>query len=658
MVLAIVTGERDKSTKDHNSPPTWVANKLMEHGHSSFLTSAPLILWMVDQSGVFTLSQGNGLSSLGLKTNEVLGKSLEIVFADSPQFVAYFQKALHGETVQSTTEFSGMTWEGVFYPIVSLTEGITGAIGAIFNITEQRKTQHEQNVILDIAAALRTIAMRAEMPQIIFNKLEQFLQASHSALVLRNPHSGELHIEFSHGEWQSSITPFSTSDNENRMTLSSRQIVATGQPYVNNGFSDESIGLQGIAGVPLIAQEIPIGALWVGRDTPITNDEISLLSAIGSMTANALHRAAQHERTERRLSRIAALHAIDQAITNSLDLRVTLSVLLDQVIRQLDIDAADVLLYDAEFDKIIYADGRGFNYLSLMNTTLHLGEGVAGEVALKRKSITIKSLPQHEHALVRKFLVGKEAFITYYGVPLIARGKMKGVLEIFNRQRLDVDHEWLDFLNTLATQAAIAIDNAELFRDIQRYNAELDIAYTATLEGWVRALDLRDKETEGHTQRVTKNTLHLARMMGLREEELIHVHRGALLHDIGKIGIPDEILKKQGPLEENEWELMRKHPCYAHDMLSEITFLQPALDIPYCHHEKWDGSGYPRGLKGEQIPLTARIFALIDVWDALRSDRPYRHAWQPEEANAYILSQSGKHFDPRVVHAWKHCYNI
>jgi putative nucleotidyltransferase with HDIG domain len=174
------------------------------------------------------------------------------------------------------------------------------------------------------------------------------------------------------------------------------------------------------------------------------------------------------------------------------------------------------------------------------------------------------------------------------------------------------------------------------------------MAYDATIEGWSQALDLRDHETEGHTRRVTEMTLALAREMGL-QDELNQVRWGALLHDIGKIGIPDEILFKPSALTEEEWARMREHPVYAYRMISPIEFLRPALDIPYCHHEKWDGTGYPRGLKSEEIPLAARIFAVVDVWEALNSDRPYRKAWAREEAIEYIQTQKGKHFDPQVV---------
>lgn len=184
---------------------------------------------------------------------------------------------------------------------------------------------------------------------------------------------------------------------------------------------------------------------------------------------------------------------------------------------------------------------------------------------------------------------------------------------------------------------------------LQEANAQLLAAYEATIEGWSLALDLRDRETEGHSRRVTELTEKLARVLGMNEDEIMHLRRGALLHDMGKIGIPDPILHKPAALTEEEWVIMRRHPQLAYDMLHSVEYLRPALEIPLNHHEKWDGTGYPRGLRGEEIPLTARLFAVVDVWDALTSDRPYRKAWSEEEALTYIREQSGKHFDPQVV---------
>lgn len=195
----------------------------------------------------------------------------------------------------------------------------------------------------------------------------------------------------------------------------------------------------------------------------------------------------------------------------------------------------------------------------------------------------------------------------------------------------------------------IESERQEAQKQINSLKQKLLQAYDATLHGWSRALDLRDKETKGHSQRVTEMALELARAMGVEEEELIHIRRGSLLHDIGKLGIPDGILLKKGSLTKEEWSIMRQHPVYAYEWLTSIEYLRPALDIPYCHHERWDGTGYPQGLKEEEIPLSARIFAIVDIWDALLSDRPYRPRWSKQQVRDYLRSLAGSHLDPKVV---------
>jgi HD-GYP domain-containing protein (c-di-GMP phosphodiesterase class II) len=287
-----------------------------------------------------------------------------------------------------------------------------------------------------------------------------------------------------------------------------------------------------------------------------------------------------------------------------------------------------------------------------LHSKLPLGKGCAGRAAHSRKTVHIRDLTLKNTDENQPLPIEAEGFKVCYAVPLIAKDQVKGVLEAFLRTDRILDHDGLEFLGALAGQAAIAIDNASLFEQLQDSNTDLSIAYDATLEGWVKALELRDRETVGHAHRVIEMTLRVANRIGIRGEALQHIRRGALLHDIGKMGIPDSILLKPGPLSPAEWEIMRHHPAHAYDMLKTIDYLGPALEIPYCHHEKWDGSGYPRGLKEDHIPLSARIFAVVDVWDALTSDRPYRSAWTERHALEYIQMESGRHFDPQVVNAF------
>jgi response regulator RpfG family c-di-GMP phosphodiesterase len=355
------------------------------------------------------------------------------------------------------------------------------------------------------------------------------------------------------------------------------------------------------------------------------------------------------EESQRRLKQVETLHSIDLTISASMDLRMTFNILLKHVESLLQVDAVDILLLIPNSQQFKFSTGRGFRTDGIERASVRVGTSFARRAILERRPVVVSGelVAQADGEFSKVY--EKEGFFAYTGVPLIVKGQIKGVLEVYHRSPHRSELEWLNLLETLASRAAIAIDNAQLFNDLQQSNIELTLAYDATIAGWSRAMDLRDKETEGHTQRVTDLTLKLARAMAISESQLTHIRHGALLHDIGKMGVPDNILLKADTLTDEEWEKMRKHPEFAYEMLLSIRYLQPALDIPYCHHEKWDGSGYPRGLKGEEIPIAARIFAVADVWDAITSDRPYRKGWSKQEALEYINEQSGKYFDPQVV---------
>lgn len=360
------------------------------------------------------------------------------------------------------------------------------------------------------------------------------------------------------------------------------------------------------------------------------------------------------EKIQRQVRRFQALRAIDIAISAGPDLQFTLGILLEQIIAQLNVDAAAILVHRMGTPLLEYAATRGFRTDGPLHAKAYIGRGFAGIAALTQKTIHIPDLSVNGGMSEQLIPITAEDFKVYYGIPLIAKGQVKGVLEVFMRSPCSVDPERLEFLEALGGQAAIAIDNSSLFEQLQDSNTELSIAYDATLEGWVKALELRDRETVGHAHRVIEMTQSVADQIGIGGEMLQHIRRGALLHDIGKMGIPDSILLKPGPLTPSEWEIMRQHPVHAYEMLKTIDYLAPALEIPYSHHERWDGNGYPQGLKGRDIPISARIFAVVDVWDALTSDRPYRSAWTARQALEYIQRESGRHFDPQVVNAFLH----
>ncbi|MCF6277330.1 MAG: GAF domain-containing protein, partial [Anaerolineales bacterium] len=403
--------------------------------------------------------------------------------------------------------------------------------------------------------------------------------------------------------------------------------------------------------IPLKVDARVIGVIDIQSAEPaaFTSADERMMSLFADRAAISLENARLFREAKWRLERVNSLRRIDRAVAGSLDLNVILDVLLNQLLERVEVDADAILLYEKANQMLTHAHGLGFRTAALQHTNLRLGQGYAGKAALERRYVFIPDLSEADDGFAASSLFAEEEFVTYYGIPLVAKGILVGVLEVFRRAALDSTSEWVDYLHIVAGQAAIAIDNVQLFDNLQRSNMRLTQAYDATIEGWAKALELRDMETEGHSRRVVGTTMELARRMGIRPEKMADIRRGALLHDIGKMGVPDSILQKPGKLSEEEWQVMRKHPLYAYQWLASIDYLRPALNIPYCHHEKWDGTGYPRQLKGEQIPLEARVFAVVDVWDALCSDRPYRKAWSEQKTLEYIQNEAGKHFDPQVV---------
>jgi PAS domain S-box-containing protein len=406
--------------------------------------------------------------------------------------------------------------------------------------------------------------------------------------------------------------------------------------------------------IPLKIGKHVVGVIDVQSSEPqaFSPDDERLMSIFAERAALVLEHSRLNTQTEKHMQQLLALRTIDMAISSSFDLSMTLGVLLDQIIRLLGIHAVDILAFNTPTQTFKFSCERGFRSHTLQHMQIKFGAGYAWSLVRERQMIVVPDIRAVPDGLQRIPDLSGEQFVTYIGMPVLAKGQVKGVLEVFQRETLVLEPEGYAFLEMLAGQVAIAIDNSELFEHLQSSNAELGMAYDSTLEGWANALELRDKETEGHTRRVAELSTRLAQTMGVRENDILQIYRGALLHDIGKMGVPDSIVLKPGPLTEDEWVIMHKHPQYAADMLSPIAYLRQALDIPYCHHERWDGTGYPRGLKGAQIPMSARIFAIVDVWDAITSDRPYRKAWQKEIAIQYIQEQSGKHFDPEVVKAF------
>lgn len=621
-------------------------------------TGAPTII--VEKDATISLANAEFERFSGYEKGEIEAKKslVEFIMNDDLERVKGYHNALSNnpDSAPNSYDFRFVNRRGNIKETIALVSMIHGTKKMVASFLEITVRKHrEMEAIVTMISALRSASNRSEIVPVVIEQLLDLLKADGASLAVIDPVSRETMIEIGRGSW-TNWTGLRLTPGEGI----SGDVIETGQCYLNNDVQSEMrfarpelIGnLRAVACVPLIAQKNTIGAIWLGRKSDIADYEVRLLTAIAEIAANAIHRATLHERTEQQLQRLAALHDIDIAITSSLDLQVILNVLLDQAVTQLRVDAASVLLLNDHSKTLEYAVGRGFRSFSIQKTRLRLGEGHAGQAALERRIVSVPNVLKTEDPCSRAQILSGDLFIAHHAAPLIAKGQVKGVLEVFHRSQLAPDPEWLEFFEALSAQAAIAIDNATLFDDLQRSNVEISLAYDSTLEGWSHALDMRDKDTEGHTIRVAEMSVRLARSMGISESELLYIRRGALLHDIGKMGIPDAILLKPGPFTYEEFAVMKQHPVRAYEMLLPISFLRQALNIPYCHHEKWDGTGYPNGLKGERIPVEARIFAVVDVWDALISDRPYRKAWSEEKALEYIRKESGRHFDPGVVEAF------
>jgi HD-GYP domain-containing protein (c-di-GMP phosphodiesterase class II) len=333
-----------------------------------------------------------------------------------------------------------------------------------------------------------------------------------------------------------------------------------------------------------------------------------------------------------------------------MDLAFITDVVFDQINTQLNMECSLLFMQTSNGQQLECHYSRGLSLLSGNGSrNNHPQPIIANQVATSGMMTIIENPSNDPLYSVENLPFPYKEFKFYAGIPLQNLGETIGVLEIGSTKPFTPDAEWKNFFNMIAGQTAIAIVHVTQFHNIRRLNAELLKSYESTLEGWARVLEFKDHETKGHSDRVTQMAINLGKAMGLSSEELIHLRRGAVLHDIGKLCIPEEILFKDGPLDEAEWDIMKQHPIYAQEFIADIQFLQPVTNILLFHHERWDGSGYPFGLKNKQIPLAARIFMVIDVWDALSFDRPYRKAWPAEKVHQYLQENAGILFDPEVI---------
>jgi PAS domain S-box-containing protein len=598
------------------------------------------------------------LTQLGLESGQI------------PRWIAKAVLMRGDQGIGSLYAISFREGEPLSAPDQALLRGLADeAAQAIINarlLEDTRERAVQLEVLYEAGLKLNSVIEARAQKEILFKQAMESLRASWATYFEYDPSSNLLTMDLAFGvtddeaaRLRELIVPLGSERGLVGLVAQTRKSIYLPDVRADERYVPIVAGVRSGLWVPVERNQELLGVIDVSSPEvdAFTEADRQLLQLYANQAAVALENTHLFEESRRKVNQLEALHLIDEAISGSFELSLVLEVVLAQITSQLGVDSADILLLHPASQTLRFAAGRGFRTTALQHTNLRIGSGYAGQAVFERRTILVLDLPENLHQFRYAPLLPRENFTAYLAVPLIAKGQIKGVLEIFHRSQLNSNPEWLKFMNTLATQAAIAIDNASLYNDLQHSNMELMLAYDNTLEGWAKALELRDMETEGHSRRVTDMTVRLAQEMGLRETEIVHIRRGSLLHDIGKMAIPDSILLKPGPLDAEEWKLMKMHPLFADQLLKPIAFLLPAADIPHCHHERWDGNGYPNGLSGEHIPLAARIFAVVDVWDALSSDRPYRPAWSAEKVNDYIEEQSGKHFDPKVVDAFQNLLN-
>lgn len=530
-------------------------------------------------------------------------------------------------------------------------DGQAACLASLRDITKRRQRERELETIVMVTGALREASTRAEMIPLILDQSVTLLQAEGAAFALADTYNDQLVIEHASGK----LKPWTNTRLPLREYPDKPNLVYWSAHWSDNPQHDPRYAAQGVppnvrslASVPFIANKQGLGILWIARHKPFEADEMQILAVIADIAANALQRIELQHQTEERLKYVQTLHAIDMSISASLDPRVTLDLLLGSLTSQLNVDAARVLLVNADAHTLQVATSRGMRVKTFPQTLNSRQNFPAERVIVERKPIYIRDLHQ-VNAEAYRALVTQDGLQAYYGVPLICKGQVRGVLETFYCVPCLPDQDWLEFLQAVAAQAALAVDNANAFTTLERTNLDLALAYDHTIEQISRAVELRDQSAAGHTRRIAERVVKLAQMLGIKESDLLNLRRGALLHDIGMLAVPEHILHKPDSLTADEYKILRRHPIHAQELLAPITLLRSALDIPVFHHERWDGQGYPHGLQGERIPFAARLFAVVETWVMLQTPRPWRTAWDRARTHEFLHAQSGVLFDPNIV---------
>ncbi len=639
-----------------NRRQTEEARRERQEVSQTILDAYPNIAVLLDVTGHVLAANKPFARTVGAQAHEIVGANLYDIL--QPQEAAtirqqgMYEAVLSGEPAVREIALDGRWYSDTFYPIRNGDGTVSRVALFSYDMTANRQRERELEAVATVSSALRAALTRDEVYPIILNQIETLLDTDGIGLILRDPETGEVLVEQARGAWNALMhRRFSPAE------ATRGPILILKEPYLNNEIESSLHmfqtrpynGLRATACVPLEIEGNIIGSLWIGRKAEITQDDVRILSALAHTTANAIHRVSLYEQTRLYADQLALGSEIGRELGETLSLNEIYGRLSQSIYRMLP-NLARVLItrFDTETQEIVYAyglqDGRILNVSVIPRLPLRSADECDQSRAVHTRQPFVKND-------CKLYLNGPSspAVQSMLFVPLVFKGEALGALQLESYANRRFSNSDVQLLTLIGNTATIAVQNALLYENLQQSHMNLTLAYETTLEGWARALDLRDHGTQDHTHRVVELAVKLGQRLGMPAEELTNLRRGAQLHDIGKMGVPDSVLLKPGPLTEEEWKVMRMHPVYAYEMLYPVPEFRKIIDIPYCHHEKWDGSGYPRELSREEIPLPARIFSVVDVWDALCSDRPYRTAWPEEKVVSYLKSQSGRQFDPQVV---------
>ncbi|WP_448523048.1 HD domain-containing phosphohydrolase [Pseudothermotoga sp.] len=642
----------------------------------SYLDLAPVVILGLDLNGNVLLANKRACELLGYEEHEILGKSWVENFVPDRirgKVRGVFEKIKNGELkpvevyenpiISKDNEERWLLWHNGY--LKDENGNIQAIMTAGLDVTEKRHLEDELQEQLSIFKSLTDI-----LEQLIksdLNVKERAKMVARACVELFGAHSAwvgyaapdkNVKVMGKYPEDDPSLENLVArwDDSPYGRGAAGRSIKNGKHVLIEDTLGDERheawrekaklFGIRTVAAFPLVNPKGVYGTLVVRSDKPgfFNEKKIQALQLLANAAASALENAQLFEDLQKNFERISTLQGVDRIILSSTDLNDVLEGILEKIVRSLNVDAGFLALYDKKGQRFEHFAKHGFKTNTLGEMLKHFEENFC-DTSTSEKPFEVGS--SHYHSL-RKGLMQEEKFHWYRGLTVSLRNpSLCCLFEVYRNDSFEPDPDWLKFFDAIVNQIKIAIERITLLKDLQEANLKLLKAYDETIEALARAIDLRDAETYGHSERVANLTMEIAKAMGVEKEQLIHVRRGALLHDIGKLAVPDRILLKPGKLDEEEWKIMKMHPLYAQEALSKIEYLKPALDIPLYHHERWDGNGYPFGLKAEEVPLSARIFAVVDVYDALSSERSY--AWTKQEAIDYIKNESGRQFNPKVV---------